>query len=349
MKYSKKVRLLIVGSSQGFYGGIEAFMIAIAQAASGWPELEVCLGFKMVKGTKPKLELNKMADKSCKNIRYLKRCSIDLFKLIDWADVIHVQNMPPDIVIPAFLKQKKIFLTVHNRKINGFGLHNLIWSITIKLAKERWFNSKYVWNTWEPSRKGIRSKCIPTICNLPTNEFPIEKRKGFVFVGRWIKNKGIEEILMAYARANFDKIENPLTIIGDGPLRNEVIKLIAELDIKVSLPGFVSDSEKYHIIASSKWLLAPANTKEDLGLTPIEARNVGVPSIVSMDGGLPESGGPSALLVKPGDIEDLKNCLQIAASMDKIKYKEISFLAKESLNEFLIDINFYKESFLNKA
>ncbi|KEO72300.1 glycosyltransferase [Anditalea andensis] len=346
MEEPTKVKLLIIGASQGVYGGIEAFMMTIAKAACEWTEFEVCLCYKMVKGAVPNPHLKQMAIKACPNTQYVHRGTKNLFNLIKWADVVHAQNMPPDIIIPAYCRQKKIFLTVHNRKMEGISLHSMLWSWTIKMATQRWFNSHFVWNSWEPKQKSLKSSCIPTVCNLPTKEAPIENRKGFIFVGRWIKNKGIKEILQAYALSNFDKNEHPLTILGDGPLKEEVLELVKELKIIVSLPGFVSDEKKYKFIANSKWLLAPANTQEDLGLTPIEARNVGVPAIVTIDGGLPESGGPSALLAIPGDVEDLKRCMQIAASMNEEEYGNAAMLSKESLKHFLKDISFYRNAFL---
>ena len=337
--------LLVIGSSQGVYGGIEAFMMAVAEAAEHWPEFEVKLCFKMVKGASPDENLTTMAAKSCKSVHYVEKGSNELNQLVKWADVIHAQNMPPDIVIPAFFRRKKILLTVHNRKLEEKSLHNLLWSLTIKMADKRWFNSKFVWNTWEPGKKSPNSDSIPTVCNLPTGDVSPEVRKGFLFVGRWIVNKGIEEIIAAYKICNLDTEAWPLTILGDGPIRDKVHQLIKESGINVILPGFVDNNEKQHIIANSKWLLAPAKTQEDLGLTPIEARSVGVPSIVTRDGGLPEAGGPAALIAEPGNIDDLVKCMKQAVAMTEEEYKQRSFDGKEDLKTFLKPMEFYRTQF----
>ena len=50
-------------------------------------------------------------------------------------------------------------------------------------------------------------------------------------------------------------------------------------------------------------MVTPPHTKEDLGLTPLEARSVGVPCIASRDGGVQETAGKHSLLCKPGDAE----------------------------------------------
>jgi glycosyltransferase involved in cell wall biosynthesis len=224
-------KLLIVGASQGGYGGIEAFMIAVAEAAEAWPEFEVRLCFKLVKGSTFKNELKQLAENVCRQVYYVERGSSELLSLVRWADVLHVQNMPPDIVFPARLFGKKVFLTVHNRRLPGRNLHNALWGITIKLANQRWYNSRFVWSTWEPKVKSSKSDCIPTVCRLPQQWCEPDKRKGFIFVGRWIINKGIEEILQAYALAKFSPTEWPLTLLGDGPLKPKVLSLQAELGL----------------------------------------------------------------------------------------------------------------------
>lgn len=343
----RKIKLLIVGSSQGVYGGIEAFMMAIAEAAMSWPEFEVKLCYKLVKGYDANDNLISMAKKACPSLSIVSRGSKELLNLISWADVVHAQNTPVDIVFPAYLMRKKLFLTVHNRKIpESGGLKNGIWAFTMKLAHKRWFNSNFVWNTWEPKKKLTNSSCIPTVCKLPSQEFAPESRTGFLFMGRWIKNKGIEEILYAYAKSDFDKEKWPLTILGSGPIKEKIMALVVNLNLdSVIFPGFVDDLEKEKLIGTAKWLLAPANTQEDLGLTPIEARSVGVPSIVTRDGGLPESAGPSALLCNPGDIDDLASRMLQAVTMSEKEYAQRSIEGKAALTEFLKPIQFYREQF----
>jgi glycosyltransferase involved in cell wall biosynthesis len=343
---ARKLNVLIIGSSQGVFGGIEAFMMSLAKAADLWSEFNIKLCFKLVKGFTVDEKLVSMAEKSCNSFHLVGRGSKELLELIKWADIIHAQNMPPDIVIPAYLRGKKIILTVHNRRLDNNNLHNLIWGFTIKLADKRWFNSKFVWSTWESGRKSENSACVPTVCDLPTKEIPSEARRGFLFVGRWIVNKGIEEIIQAYELCNLDRKKWPLTILGDGPIRDKVHNLVRESKLDINLPGFVDSNIKQEIIASAKWLLAPANTLEDLGLTPIEARSVGVPSIVTNDGGLPEAGGPSALISMPGNVDDLARCMQQAVEMTELEYNQRSIIGKEELKTFLKPMNFYKEQYL---
>jgi glycosyltransferase involved in cell wall biosynthesis len=341
-----KKKLLIIGSSQGFYGGIEAFMISIAEAAMRWPEFEVKLCFKLIKGAQVDESLANLAEKKCPNVFYVRRGSIKLAKIIFDSNILHIQNAPPDIIIFGRLMFKKLLLTIHHRRQPRISFHNIIWSLSIKLAHQRWYNSNFVWNTWEQKNKSIKSKCIPTIGRLPMMRYSKKDRKGFIFIGRWIKNKGIEEILRAYAKNKFNIHEWPLTILGDGPLKPKILNLIDELGLNgIKIPGFVSERKKIEYLVSARWLLAPANTNEDLGLTPIEARGIGVPSIVTRDGGLLESGGPSALIAEPGNIDDLARCMKYAVRMSEIEYIRRSKLAYNSLSDYLKPICFYRQEY----
>ena len=111
------------------------------------------------------------------------------------------------------------------------------------------------------------------------------------------------------------------------------------------MPGFLEDKDKAKILASARWLVAPARTREDLGLTPIEARHVGVPAIVTRDGGLPESGGPGALTVEPGNIGELAQCLQRAAAMKHEEYCERADQGRQTLKGFLRPMEFYRATY----
>jgi glycosyltransferase involved in cell wall biosynthesis len=175
---------------------------------------------------------------------------------------------------------------------------------------------------------------------------PPSGRKGFLFVGRWIENKGIEDLIVAYSRAQLNPSQWPLVLLGDGPLRPRIESLIESQSVKgVEMPGFVDDQSKGQRLASARWLVAPARTREDLGLTPIEARSVGVPVIVTRDGGLPEAGGDSALIVEPGNIAELTDALKRAATMSDDEYVQRGQRGQKTLGAFLRPMEFYRQSY----
>lgn len=327
--------------------------MGVATAAAAWPEIEVQLCFKLVQKFVWREDL-KTASGSLKcPVHFLSSGDFGLLKLIRWADVVHGQNTSPDIVFPSLVMGKKLVLTIHNWRRRELGVHSVLWRLGARLAHRRWYNSKFVWDTWEPKRKLMGSECIPTVhgdvvtdSRLPDLWCPPSERKGFIFIGRWIENKGIEDLVLAYARANLNPRQWPLTLLGHGPLMPKVQSLVQTLGVKgVEMPGFIEARIKAKRLASARWLVAPSRTREDMGVTPIEARSVGVPVIVTRDGGLPESGGAAALIVEPGNIEELTDALKVAASMSDEEYCERGERGRKTLKDYLRPMEFYRNSY----
>jgi glycosyltransferase involved in cell wall biosynthesis len=102
-----------------------------------------------------------------------------------------------------------------------------------------------------------------------------------VFAGRHIPEKGVLALPPALARARETMPELRAEILGDGPLRTEVERLVAEagLNGSVAVPGFVPEDRVRDSIRRSLCLALPS-TREGYGLVVIEAAAQGVPSVV---------------------------------------------------------------------
>ncbi|MDA9110505.1 glycosyltransferase family 4 protein [bacterium] len=263
------------------------------------------------------------------------------------SDLVHLHNPMVEGVWLAKKERKPCVMTIYNWRRKGFHPRLLLWRWAVSQANRRWYISEFVWNTWE-KKKRQKSARLPVISRMPHGETSPEKRKGFLFIGRWVPNKGIRILLEAYARLKVDPQEWPLTMLGDGSLRQEVLHTIQEKGIKgVQMPGFVSESERHRYTREAKWMVTPPHTKEDLGLTPLEARSVGVPCIASTDGGVQETAGPHALFCKPGDIDSLVLCMTKAIQMDDSQYQELSRLAKVDLEQYVRPLDEYANEYLS--
>lgn len=343
MKTTKK-KVIVCGSSQGVYGGIEIFMVALAEYLHGHSEYEVELLFKLTRGSTVQDSLAQLTQNLPFTVTITNRGIRQLMPHFRRADLIHTQNVPPDVFLAAKLMGKPIVATVHNWRRPKLTLHTLLWRITHALMEARTYNSNFVRASWTRQPESIRSQVIPTVSRLQRKEMPWEGRKGFVFVGRWIANKGLDDLVTAYAQAGLDSPDTPLTLLGGGPLRSEIESLINQYDLHaVRILGQVTDEEKFRAIASARWLVAPPRTQEDLGLTPIEARALRIPVIASRDGGLPESAGEHALFFEPGDIAALSRSLQIAARMPEEEYRQRASEGFKSLDSFLRPLSDYTE------
>ncbi|MGO9803439.1 MAG: glycosyltransferase family 4 protein [Steroidobacteraceae bacterium] len=336
------MRILLAAPTFGVYGGIEVFVMTLADwlRRSTPHEIRVC--FKVVKGC----EVAPAVEGECRRLgiecSFVRRGSAGLLRNIRWADLVHGNTCSPDIALLSKVTGRPLVLTVHNWFRGRQGLRNRAWYRCNRLADWRTYNSQFVLRTWEPGGPYPGSDLIPTVSVLPQRATDPQARRGFFFISRLIENKGVDILVKAYARARIDKIRWPLTIAGAGPLGQWARDYIARNAVTgVDIAGFLSEEEKARRMADAMWLVAPPNTQEDMGLTPIEARNVGVPAIVTRDGGLPEAAGPAALVCAPGDVMELAGLLERAASMSASEYQERAALARESLRAYLRPLSDY--------
>jgi glycosyltransferase involved in cell wall biosynthesis len=279
-------------------------------------------------------------------VEFCGRADKDLATAIRWADIVHLQNASPDVVALAKLFRKRLVLTIHNYMPRQLDAHRLLWRLSAKFADARWYNSQFVWNTWEGDRKRPGSRKVATTSKLPEGWTPPEQRKGFAFIGRWIANKGIDTLLDAYAQAQIDHAQWPLVLMGDGPLRSLIEYAIQRRGVTgTRILGFVDEETKAREMMNARWVVVPPNTKEDFGLTAVEARHLGVPCIITRDGGLPEAGGRQALICEPADVAGLAKLLEQAAQMSESEYAERAQRTREELATELEPMEFYARAY----
>ncbi len=340
-----KPKVLIVSPCQGAYGGIEAFVLALADGVRNDGGFETQVLFKRVKGFELQPDFNAMLHGE--DTDFVNRgANRELAEMIRWADLVHLQNASPDVVALAKLFRKRLALTIHNYLPEQRTLHTALWQMSAKMADARWYNSDFVRRTWEGEQKRRGSRKVPTVSRLPQGWTPPEQRRGFVFIGRWIANKGVDTLVDAYALAALDPDKWPLILMGDGPLRELIEYAVERRGIRgVEVLGFVDEATKTTRMQNARWAVVPPNTREDFGLTAIEARQLGVPCIITRDGGLPEAGGRQALICEPANPEALAALLREAAAMDEAEYSERARRTREELATELEPIEFYPDAY----
>ncbi len=342
MSNTQPLRVLIATPTQGRHGGLEAFVLALAESLTQAPGFSPRICFKLVRGATFSEELRARCEKIKAPFVVVPRASRELWVNLRWAHVVHGQNPSPDVAFGARLLGRSLMLTMINHRSEGHSLHARLWDWAARTARARCYISDFVRQTWEPGGLRTGSQVMPAVSHLPPPSPVAWARVGFFFIGRWIANKGLEELLEAYATAKLDHERWPLTLAGDGPLRPWVEKFVAEHPLPtVRLAGFISDEEKFLRYARTKWNVAPPHTREDLGLTPIEARHLAVPSIITRDGGLPEAAGPEALVAEPGDVASLRARLEEAAAMPEDEYRRRSLASQRQLPDFLRPLSDY--------
>jgi glycosyltransferase involved in cell wall biosynthesis len=132
-----------------------------------------------------------------------------------------------------------------------------------------------------------------------------------MFVGRLIDGKGVSDLLRAFARLRAR--DAVLCIVGDGPRREELEELAADLGIseRVSFLGYRPEDEAWRVIRASDIVVNPSYT-EGLPTSVLEAALMGKAVLATDVGGTTEivTGGRGGLLVKPRDVDGLTSGME---------------------------------------
>lgn len=139
---------------------------------------------------------------------------------------------------------------------------------------------------------GIQQR-IEVIRN-PVNEVVVETQKdnrsfdiiNIVYMGRLSPEKGLEEFIK---KLNDEKIYNiNFHLYGDGELKNKLINLENNENIKISLHGFMPRSKLIQEISKYDIFVLPSVWFENAPISIIEAAAAGLPILVPNYGGLKE-------------------------------------------------------------
>ncbi|MDD2617875.1 MAG: glycosyltransferase [Bacteroidales bacterium] len=114
-------------------------------------------------------------------------------------------------------------------------------------------------------------------------------QKIVTFLGRITMQKGPEYFVEAASRV-LEKTSNVRFVMaGSGDMMEAMIRLVAKRGIadKFHFPGFLKGSQVYRMLKSSDVYIMPS-VSEPFGISPLEAMQVGVPSIISKQSGCAE-------------------------------------------------------------
>jgi len=115
------------------------------------------------------------------------------------------------------------------------------------------------------------------------------KDKVITFLGRITMQKGPEYFVEAAARV-LKKADNVRFVMaGSGDMMNQMIRLAAQRNIsdKFHFTGFMKGKQVYEVLKSSDVYVMPS-VSEPFGISPLEAMQCGVPSIISKQSGCAE-------------------------------------------------------------
>jgi glycosyltransferase involved in cell wall biosynthesis len=207
----------------------------------------------------------------------------------------HSPEMGFLISIPARLYHIPVIHTCHGICFNNRNFSFLKRKMELFFLKYGGF--QFITTVDKNSLPDFRAKDIRNIVYIPNGvdislfssaDRPVANSvMNYLFVGRLERQKGLDVLIDAVIRLKKVNTNFTLTIIGDGSLKEDLIRCISDhsLESTIHMMGAVNQDELIRKYSESDALILPSRW-EGLPLTLLEAWAAGLPVIVSNVGGL---------------------------------------------------------------
>jgi glycosyltransferase involved in cell wall biosynthesis len=258
-----------------------------------------------------------------------KKAYLKIQKVFGRPDILH-SHFGGAGIIGAKIKKKygvPLVITEHGSKMLPHSKNNR--------HKKRVLNEAYrvcdkliaVSSTLANNIKGFGIEPVLVIPNIiPENYFVydnktgVNKKKQFISVGNLLPNKRFDLVILAFKKLCNLKDDVTLSIVGDGPLKKDLSKMILKekIENKVFLRGFVKNSELPELYRKSICFVLPSEY-ETFGVVYAEALASGIPVIATDCGG-------------PADIVNKSNGLIIKTNSEVALFEAMYYMYDNHLN-----------------
>ena len=161
-----------------------------------------------------------------------------------------------------------------------------------------------------------KTEVLPLGITWPTERWQPGNVNGFLYVGRLVNYKGIEDLIHAMSLIRQSGRQIDLNIVGMGPdyyvAHLKRLVQLKKLGDWVKFHGWIPSSEVRRWMGRTGCLVVPSR-QEAYGMVALEGMAIGTPLIVSRTGGLDElvSHG-CALTFEAGNVKQLSGALKTA-------------------------------------
>lgn len=264
-------------------------------------------------------------------------------KWFHWADMIFENNLALNLSLSNWWFRRPRITAIHT------------W-ISRPNKPTQWMARFKQWWLAQSVSVIVVSKPLQRYLDRPTEVIPnpyqnevfrrlpkISKSGSFVFLGRLVSDKGlhlaleaIQLLVQSPLLSHLEKYNIRLTVIGDGPQKEELIQYSESLGIseKVDFVGVLKGEALAQKLNEHEFSLVPSIWKEPFGMVALETMACGCIPIVADTGGLPDAIGDAGLLFRRGSsnklAEQMIRILEDNSLREKLRSNALKHLARHT-------------------
>jgi N-acetyl-alpha-D-glucosaminyl L-malate synthase BshA len=140
--------------------------------------------------------------------------------------------------------------------------------------------------------------------------------------------KRVEDVIRVFAAVHRARPDCELVLVGDGPERSRVERLVHELGLGRAVCFLGKQLRFVEVLQGARAFLLPSEI-ESFGLAALEALSCGVPVVATRTGGLPEvvTDGADGFLLPVGDVDGMA-AAALRLVEDDVLYKKLAGAAR---------------------
>lgn len=259
----------------------------------------------------------------------------ELLSLVKWCDVVWQNNLSLRTLWPICLSRRPVVVT----HAGSYCVPQSRWDWRTRV-KQRFASmttgvaiSSYVANCIDSKAERIPN---PFNSNIFYHRGDVQQSNDLIFVGRLIQEKGVDLLLDAMHILTQHGFKPALTIVGDGPYRDNLETRTRTLELKnVVFLGAKNPRETAGLLQTHKILVVPS-CYEAFGIVAVEGIACGCRVLASEVGGLPDAVGPCGRTFPNGDPVKLAHILMEMLSEAKPSgWRE---MAEHHVSQFKADV-----------
>ncbi len=179
---------------------------------------------------------------------------------------------------------------------------------------------------------------LRSFINFPEHFDNKSEGNAFGYIGRIVKEKGIQDVIKACKILKEKGIEFNFYIAGDGDYKNDLIEIVKkyDLDNNVHFLGSISGKSKEDFFSMINFSVLASLMFEHLPLSIAEGMVREIPAVANSIGGIPEliDDEVNGLLAKPYNYMDLANKIEYMLS-NRYDLKELGGNGRKKVMDIL--------------